>query len=394
VRQNVWGPEWDAYTHSSVTALANLRDDADRPRPEPPAENASTVRLASPSLRGVVRFVLIVVACGIALYLAWRVRGVIRLVAISLFFGLTLMPIVDAACNRTRAPRALVILAMYVLLIAAVALVGYVVAPSLVTEVQQLSHNAPSYASQLRHNGTFRHYDDRYHISTKLVQDARELPRLLAHQVGPLKDVTVQAVSFIGQMVTVLAIAFLLVLHGREYVNMGLSLTGARQQRYRQLIIDINKAVAGYMLGNVIISVLATVATWIVLSILGVPYALSLGFVVGFFDLIPLVGATLGAIIVSFATLTVSFPTATIVWIAFIIVWQRFEDYVVQPAVYGRALRVNPIVTIVSVLAGASLLGILGALLAIPTAAAIQIMLRDWWSHRNPDAPSPPAPAP
>jgi len=136
-----------------------------------------------------------------------------------------------------------------------------------------------------------------------------------------------------------------------------------------------------------VISVLATIATWIVLTILGVPYALSLGFLVGFFDLIPLVGATLGAIFVGLATVTVHFPTATIVWVAFIIVWQRFEDYVVQPLVYGKALRVNPIVTIVSVLAGASLLGILGALLAIPIAAAIQIILRDWWAHRDHAAP-------
>jgi predicted PurR-regulated permease PerM len=356
---------------------------------EAPAENARTVRLAPPSPRGVIRFVLIVVACGIALYLAWRVRGVIRLVGISLFFALTLLPLVDAASSKTRAPRAVVILGSYVLLIAGVALVGYVVAPSLVKEVQQLSHNAPRYAAELRQNSTFRHYDNRYHISNKLVDDARRLPQLLGHLIGPLRDVTVQAVSFIGQLVTVLAIAFLLVLHGREYVNLALSLTGAREQRYRRLIVDINKAVASYMLGNVIISVLATVATWIVLSILGVPYALSLGFVVGFFDLIPLVGATLGAIVVSFATFTVSFPTSLIVWIAFIIVWQRFEDYVVQPLVYGKALRVNPIVTIVSVLVGASLLGILGALLAIPIAAAIQILLRDWWANRSPAAPPP-----
>ena len=136
------------------------------------------------------------------------------------------------------------------------------------------------------------------------------------------------------------------------------------------------------MLGNVGISVLATLATWIVLSLLGVPYALSLGFVVGFFDLIPLVGATLGAIVVSLATLTVGSRPPRLLWLAFIIVWQRFEDYVVQPAVYGRALRVNPIVTIISVLAGAELLGILGALLAIPTAAAIQIVMRDWWCNR------------
>jgi predicted PurR-regulated permease PerM len=350
--------------------------------------------LAAPSPGGVVRFVLIVVACGIALYLAWRVRTVIRLVGISVFFALTLMPIVDTACNKIRVPRTLVILAVYVLLIAGVALVGYVVAPSLVKEVRQLSRNAPQYAADLRRNATFRRYDNRYHISAKLVHDARQLPHLLGHLAGPLKDVTVQAFSFIGQLVTVLAIAFLLVLHGREYVNIGLSLTGAREARYRRLIVEINRAVFSYMLGNVIISVMATVATWIVLSVLGVPYALSLAFVVGFFDLIPLVGATLGAIVVAFATLTVSFPTAVIVWLAFIILWQRFEDYVVQPLVYGKALRVNPIVTIVSVLAGASLLGILGALLAIPTAAAIQILLRDWWAHRKRDPSSPPPMSP
>jgi predicted PurR-regulated permease PerM len=257
------------------------------------------------------------------------------------------------------------------------------VVPSLVKEVGQLSHDAPRYAAELRHNGTFRHYDDRYHITSKLVKDVRQLPHVLGHLAGPLKDVTVQAFSFIGQLLTVLAISFLLVLHGRRYVNMALSLTGDRGERYRRLIIDINSAVAQYVLGNITISVLATVATWIVLSILGVPYALALGFVVGFFDLLPLVGATLGAIVVALATLTVDFPTATIVWIAFILVWQRFEDYVVQPLVYGRALRVNPIITIVSVLAGAALLGILGALLAIPTAAAIQIILSDWWRNRD-----------
>jgi len=142
------------------------------------------------------------------------------------------------------------------------------------------------------------------------------------------------------------------------------------------------------MLGNIAISVLATLATWLVLAILGVPYALSLAIVVGFFDLIPLVGATIGAIAVALATLTVDFPTATIVWVAFVIVYQRFENYLVQPLVYGRAVDVNPLVTILGVLAGASLLGVLGALLAIPVAAAVQIILRDWWANRT-AAPEP-----
>jgi predicted PurR-regulated permease PerM len=357
-------------------------------RHSPARTRTRTVRLAPPSFGGVVRLVAIVVVCGIALYLAWRVRGVIRLVGISLFLALALMPVVDALDKRIRVPRALLILAVYVLLLASVAVIGYVVVPSLVKEVGQLSHDAPRYAADLRRNSTFRHYDNRYHISATLVRDARRLPQLLGHLVGPLKDVTVQAFSFIGQLFTVLAITFLLVLHGRQYVNLGLSLTGDRAARYRRTIIDVNKAVAQYVLGNITISVLATIATWAVLSILGVPYALALGFVVGFFDLLPLVGATLGAIVVALATLTVDFPTATIVWIAFIIVWQRFEDYVIQPLVYGRSLRVNPIVTIVSVLCGAALLGILGALLAIPVAAAIQIVLRDWWANRGHKSPA------
>jgi len=347
---------------------------------------ARLVRLAAPSLGGVVRMVLILAASAVFLYLVWRVRGVIRLVGISLFFALALMPIVDAIAGRVRAPRALIILGVYVVLIAGVLVIGYVVVPSLVKQVEQIAHDAPQYAADLRHDATFRHYDNRYHITAKLVRDAHRLPQMLGHLVGPLKDVTVQAAGFIGQVTTVLAISFLLVLHGREYVHLGLSLAGRRERRYRQLIIDVNEAVAQYVLGNIVISVLATIATWIVLTILGVPYALSLGFLVGFFDLIPLVGATLGAIFVGLATVTVDFPTATIVWVAFIIVWQRFEDYVVQPLVYGKTLRVNPIVTIVSVLAGASLLGVLGALLAIPIAAAIQIILRDWWTHREPGA--------
>jgi predicted PurR-regulated permease PerM len=353
-----------------------------------PAE-PRVVRLAAPSPGGVVRMILIVAATAVFLYLLWRVRVVVRLVAISLFVALALFPMVDAIDSRTgRIPRALVILVVYVALIISIAIVGYVVVPSLVKEVQQIAHDAPRYAADLRRNATFRHYDNRYHISAKLVDDARRLPQLLGHLVGPLKDVTVQAASFIAQLTTVLAISFLLILHGRQYVDLGLSLTGRSEQRYRQLIIDVNKAVADYVLGNIAISVLATVATWIVLSILGVPYALALGFLVGFFDLIPLVGATLGAIVVAVATVPVDFPTTTIVWVAFIIVWQRFEDYVVQPMVYGRALSVNPIVTIVAVLAGASLLGVLGALLAIPTAAAIQIILRDWWAHRTRGSPA------
>jgi predicted PurR-regulated permease PerM len=356
-----------------VSAREHLPDvEADRP-----------VRLAAPSMKAVLRIVAIVVACAIGLYLAWRLRDVLRLVVISVFVALALLPIVDAFDSRVRVPRAAIILALYLALAAGVVVVGVVVVPSMVKQVQQLSRDAPQYTQDLRDNATFRRYDDRYHIAAKLQADARDLPSQLSRATGPLQDVTVKAFGVIGQFVTVLSVAFLLMLNGRRYVGLALRLTGSREARYRSLIVDVNQAVARYMLGNVAISLLATVATWLVLTILGVPYALSLGIVVGFFDLIPLVGATIGAIVVAFATVTVDFPTATIVWVAFVIVYQRFENYLVQPLVYGRTLNVNPLVTILGVLAGASLLGILGALLAIPIAAAVQIVLRDWWANRG-----------
>jgi predicted PurR-regulated permease PerM len=350
--------------------------------PGPEADDAGLIRIAAPSLKGVVRTVAIVVACAIALYLTWRVRGVLRLTIIALFVALTLNPIVDTIDRRVPVPRGAVILALFVVLAAVVFAIGATVVPTMVKQVQQLSHDAPHYIGELRQNSTFRGYDNHYHLTDHLRSDARALPQALGKATGPLQKVTVEVFSLAGQLATVLSLSFLLMLNGRKYVNLALALAGDKEPRYRRLVTDITQAVAAYMLGNVAISILCTVATWIVLSILGVPYALALAIVVGLFDLIPLVGATLGAIIAGLATATVDFPTATIVWVVFAIVYQRFENYLVQPLVYGRALDVNPIVTIVGVLIGAALLGILGALLAIPVAAAVQIVLRDWWANR------------
>jgi predicted PurR-regulated permease PerM len=352
-------------------------------RADAPAEPRTiAVRLAAPTARGLIRLLLLVAACAGGLYVLYLVRDVIRLVAIALFLAVALMPLVDTL-SRGRVPRAVAILGLYLALAVSVMGIGVVIVPAVAGEVKAFARDAPTYVGDLRHNGTFRHYDDRYQITPKLQRDLQTLPQHLGGATRTLGSVTVGAFRFVSELVTVLSIAFLLLLHGDRYAGMALDLTGKRRERYRRLLHQITGAVSGYVLGNVVISVLAAIATWVVLTILGVHYALAFAIVVAFFDLIPLVGATLGAIVVSLGTLTVHFPEATIIWIAFIIVWQRFEDYVVQPLVYRRAAQVNPLVTIVAVLAGAALLGVLGALLAIPVAAAIQIVLRDWWATRG-----------
>jgi predicted PurR-regulated permease PerM len=214
------------------------------------------VRLAAPSLRGVVRIVAVVVACIVALYLLWRVRGVVRLAAIALFVALALNPVVHAIDVRLRVPRAAIILALFVALTAGVVVVGAVVVPSMVKQVQQLSHEAPRYVQDLRRNSTLRHYDEPYGITAKLASEARAPSRRLGKGHGAAPE-------------------------GRE---------GVRRRRSAR-----HRAVGRF------------------------PYALSLGVVVGFFDLIPLVGATLGAIIVALSPATVDFPTTTLVWVAFVV---------------------------------------------------------------------------
>src|SRR6266545_1100368 len=165
------------------------------------------VRLAAPSWKGVVRLVAIVVACAIALYLTWRVRDVLRVTVIALFLALALNPVVDAIDKRMRLPRATIILALYVALAAGVVVVGVVVVPSMVKQVQHLSHEAPRYVHDLRHNATFRSYDDRYHLTASLEDNARALPSRLAQATGSLQSVTVRAFAVVGQLVTVLSVA-------------------------------------------------------------------------------------------------------------------------------------------------------------------------------------------
>ena len=120
-----------------------------------------------------------------------------------------------------------------------------------------------------------------------------------------------------------------------------------------------------------------------VLQILGVPFAVPLAVLMAFLDLIPLVGATIGGVLIGIVAAISDFPTAVIVWAIYFIVYQQIENNLLQPVIYRRTVSVHPLLVLVAVLIGGSQLGVLGALLAIPVAAAIQIVVKDWWRARH-----------
>jgi predicted PurR-regulated permease PerM len=336
-----------------------------------------------PSTRAIVRVFLTVAVLAAALYFVYLIRSVVYLVLIAGFVAVALGPAVDVL-NRRRLPRATAIVLVYLGLGGAIVGIGLLFVPPLVSGVQSIGNDAPAYVQKVRKDRTVRKYDNRYHVTQRLEQQAAQLPAKLGSAASTLSSVTVGVFSTIVQLLTVLTIAFFLLLDGGRYVHWALDLLPPeRAERARAVSGRVYRAVGGYVSGNLAISVIAGLVSFVTLTVLDVPFALPLSVLMAFFDLIPLVGATVGAIIVGFVTLFNGFPASTIVWIVIQIVYQQVESNVIVPVVYRRTVEVNGLVTIVAVLIGATLLGILGALLAIPVAGAAQIVLKELWQARR-----------
>ena len=336
-----------------------------------------------PSTRSIVRIVLTIAVTAAFLYLLYLARSTLLLVFIAVFLAVALGPAVGFFRKRG-VPRGLSILLVYVLITASIFGIGLLIVPPVVKQVDQLSRNIPGYLKDLRDNKQFRKYDDKYHISNKLNEQAKKLPSHLGEAAGALQSVTVGIFGAIVQLVTVLTMTFFLLLDGERIAAFLMRIRGpTNEERYRRIAGDIYRSTAGYVAGNLLISVLAGVTTYLALLILAVPFAVPLAVLMAFLDLIPLVGATLGGVAIAIVTLFNNFPTSTIVWVIFFIVYQQVENNVLQPVVYRRTVNVAPLAVIIAILIGGSLLGILGALVAIPVAATVQIIVKELWSQRG-----------
>jgi len=338
---------------------------------------------AGPSTRTVARVFLTVVGLAVTLFLLWQVRNILLLLAIAIFLSVALGPAVDHV-QRLRIRRGAAILLTFLFLFLVVFLVGSLVVPPIVDQVQNFATNAPNYIEEIRENRRLREFDDRYDITGQLQSQAATLPSRLGDAAGALRSVTVGVLNTLIQLVTVLTVTFFLLLDGRRITDFLFGLMDPRrEERYRAVANDIYRSVGGYVAGALSLAAISGVASWTVLVILGVPFAVPLAVLMGFFALIPMVGATIGGVLVGIVTLFEDFPRDTLIWIAFNLAYQQLENNVLQPQVYRRTVDLHPLAIIVAILVGSSLLGVLGALVAIPIAAVVQILVRDTWAHRG-----------
>jgi predicted PurR-regulated permease PerM len=154
-------------------------------------------------------------------------------------------------------------------------------------------------------------------------------------------------------------------------------------ERIERTLRRIANAVGNYVGGALLQATIAGFSAFIMLKILGVPFAGPLAVVIFVFDLIPVIGATIGAVLVGIVTAFVNFPVALIIWVVFAIVYQQVENYLIQPQIQKRATKIEAFVVLVAVLFGSTLFGILGAILAIPAAASIQIAVQEYREYRT-----------
>jgi predicted PurR-regulated permease PerM len=334
--------------------------------------------------RQIVRVFFTVAALAIFLYVLYIVRSVVVLVFVAGFLAVALGPPVDFL-QRRGMRRSLAILTIYLAFAAAIFGVGLLVVPPVVDQVNGLSKDIPGWVKDLRKSKTFRKYDDKYHISKKLNEQAAKLPSKLGSAASTLQDVTVGVFGALVKLVTVLTMTFFLLADGGRLIGWLLRIRGpTEEERLRRLFEDIYRSTAGYVAGNLMISVIAGIVTYFTLTVLNVPFAAPLAVLMAFLDLIPLVGATIGGLVIGIVTAFHDFPTATIVWVVVLLVYQQVENNVLQPVIYRRTVDVAPLLTIISILIGSTLLGVLGALVAIPIAAALQIAIRELWAAREP----------
>jgi predicted PurR-regulated permease PerM len=280
--------------------------------------------------------------------------------------------------------------------------IGAAVVPPVVTGGEDLARNAPSYANDVARfvhdNKRLRRINEDYDVTTKLEQEAGKLPGRLGDAATVLRDVGFGIINSVFALVTILILTAFMLGGGRRWIVTGLRfLPEHRAERAERVIQRSARAVGSYVAGALFQAITAGILSFLVLKILGVPFAAPLALAIFFLDLIPLVGATIGAVLVAVVTVFNDFPTDTIIWVVWAIVYQQVENNVVQPQIQKRAVDINPFLVIVSVLFGSTLLGILGALVAVPAAASIQIAVREYMDMRGirpRDLPAPPEPPP
>lgn len=343
--------------------------------PEPPAERVVSFRLRSLfTVLGLVLGALVLV--GFVLI----AQHALTLLAISLFLALALNPAV-LFFERRGLGRGAAVAAVSVAALVVIALFGLVLIPPLVNEVTKFVDGLPNLIGDItKGRGTLGHLADKYH----LVQKAKQLG---SSSLGGAADPVLTFASgvvgtFVGTLIVFFATLFMLI-EGREWRRRVLEIIPPRSQpRWERIGAGLYKAVGGFVTGNLVASLLDAIVAVILMLVVGVPYAVPIALVVAVLELLPFIGPALVVVLLGLVGLVNGIVSAAIV-AGSMVIWHSIEGHYIRPLIYSRALRLSPLAVLVAFVTGSEVAGIFGAIVSIPIAGAIQVIVEEIVAERH-----------
>jgi predicted PurR-regulated permease PerM len=328
----------------------------------------------SPFYVGFMAALGVLIAYGL-MQMVLQLSQIFTFIVLALFLSLGLEPIV-AMLERRRVRRGYAVLIVVVGVAGIFSLIGWLIVPMIVSQATNVVEQAPSYLTHLRHNHFVQDVNARWHITDRLQQDIQNnidqstfstvfggvlgAGKVLVDSVVATFVVLVLTLYFLAAMPRIKAAAYKLVPH-------------SRRPRVVYLSEEITRRVGAYVLGQLFIAAINGAFSFVILFVLGLPFPALLATLVAMLALVPIVGTLIGGVIVTLVALTSGWLVAVIV-LSYYVAYHLFEAYVLGPRIMNRVVEVPAVVTIVAILAGGTLLGILGALIAIPVAAGLLII--------------------
>lgn len=335
-------------------------------------------------VRAIAATIGMVLLTVVAVVVLLRVERVLVWLLVSAFLATALWPLVALVQRRAHVARSVAVLLVF--LVAALVLVGIgalLIAP-VVTQGRDFFDSLPTYVADARQGrGPVGDLVQRFHVDTFVARNQDKLRQGASGLGGGAAHVASTVATTLAGIASIVVLTFLMLVEGPRLLAGALNaLAPERRARVERVGADCARAVTGYVAGNLLISVICGLLTFVVLLALGVPYAGVVAVFVALADLIPLVGATVGAVVAVAVAFLHGVP-AGIGVVVFFLVYQQLENHLLQPLILSRTVKINALTVLVSILVGVELAGILGALVAIPVAGMAQVLLRDYYDHRT-----------
>ena len=306
-------------------------------------------------------------------------------IAAAFFIAIALNPAVETV--RRYMPRKSRPLALAVVMLGALSLIFFLIytfLPLLIKQTAQLIETAPAAIRDLQNTQlplSIENTIKQYQLDDTIKNSLNTLVKGLAGATGSVLSVAQGIFNGVIAAVTIIVLAIFMLLEGPSWMKRFWdNHPAATLERNRQLVREMYDAISGYFTGLLLIAALAGFAATIMMAIVGIPYSIPLGLVVGIFGLIPYIGATLAAVLVCLVALFTS-PTAAIIMAIYFIIYQQVENNILQPVIQGRSTDLSPLIVTIAILLGTTLAGLFGALVAIPVAACIKVLASYWLKH-------------